>query len=323
MLQVQFRNVKANDRCSSRTRRPRWWSRPRRYQSGTIIYRYEKAKSPVFAGAYGRLPSGREAPRARAQRGTTVAGGAAASPFRRASASRYTLVVRQQQTATTGQPIPHMRPSASAGFGRIKANPPHAAPGQAIGLLGGSFNPPHAAHRMISEVALKRLGLDKVWWIVSPGNPLKKRSEAAPLAERMVLCRECCEESPHRRYRFRSRLADAVHRLDAGVPENSQSACALRLDHGGGQPCHLRSMAALAGDLHHGPRGRRRPAGMAPEGVGLQSCPCVCRIPRAGDGGSWPGAHAGARLDVPHRPALARFLDGAAQQGASPRRKRC
>src|SRR5215475_12395419 len=72
---------------------------------------------------------------------------------------------------------------------RIKARPPYAAPGQAIGLLGGSFNPPHAAHRLISEVALKRLGLDKVWWIVSPGNPLKKRNEIAPLAERLRLCR--------------------------------------------------------------------------------------------------------------------------------------
>jgi nicotinate-nucleotide adenylyltransferase len=78
---------------------------------------------------------------------------------------------------------------APSTFGRIKAQPPYAAPGQVIGLLGGSFNPPHAAHRLISETALKRLGLDKVWWIVSPGNPLKNRAEQAPLAERMVLCR--------------------------------------------------------------------------------------------------------------------------------------
>jgi nicotinate-nucleotide adenylyltransferase len=56
-------------------------------------------------------------------------------------------------------------------------------------LLGGSFNPPHAAHRLISEVVLKRLGLDKVWWIVSPGNPLKRRNETAPLTERMRLAR--------------------------------------------------------------------------------------------------------------------------------------
>lgn len=89
-----------------------------------------------------------------------------------------------------------MPPKAPARFGRITARPPYAGPGQAIGLLGGSFNPPHVAHRMISEVALKRLGLDKVWWIVSPGNPLKSRADATPLAERMILCREMAR-NPH------------------------------------------------------------------------------------------------------------------------------
>jgi nicotinate-nucleotide adenylyltransferase len=89
-----------------------------------------------------------------------------------------------------------MRQSIPIHPARIKARPPQAAPGQTIGLLGGSFNPPHAAHRLISEVALKRLGLDKVWWIVSPGNPLKKRVRAAPLAERMQLCRSMAT-NPH------------------------------------------------------------------------------------------------------------------------------
>jgi nicotinate-nucleotide adenylyltransferase len=89
-----------------------------------------------------------------------------------------------------------MRQSAPDRFGRIKAHPPHASPGQAIGLLGGSFNPPHAAHRMISETALKRLGLDKVWWIVTPGNPLKKWSDLAPLSERLILCRKMAT-NPH------------------------------------------------------------------------------------------------------------------------------
>ncbi len=67
--------------------------------------------------------------------------------------------------------------------------PPPAAAGMRIGLLGGSFNPPHAAHRLISLNALKRLRLDRVWWMVSPGNPLKEHSELAPLAERIALCR--------------------------------------------------------------------------------------------------------------------------------------
>jgi len=59
--------------------------------------------------------------------------------------------------------------------------------GMRIGLLGGSFNPPHQAHRDISLFAMKRLGLDRVWWLVTPGNPFKidaphsleKRMEAA------------------------------------------------------------------------------------------------------------------------------------------------
>lgn len=53
-----------------------------------------------------------------------------------------------------------------------------------VGLLGGSFNPAHEGHVYISKVAMKRLGLDQVWWLVSPQNPLKSTKEMAPLAER-------------------------------------------------------------------------------------------------------------------------------------------
>jgi nicotinate-nucleotide adenylyltransferase len=55
-----------------------------------------------------------------------------------------------------------------------------------IGLLGGSFNPSHAAHREISLTALKRLGLDQVWWLVTPGNPLKDVSKLPELAKRVA-----------------------------------------------------------------------------------------------------------------------------------------
>lgn len=65
---------------------------------------------------------------------------------------------------------------------------PHALSGQSIGLLGGSFDPAHAGHVHISREALKRLGLDRVWWLVSPGNPLKHRGPA-PLAQRMAQAR--------------------------------------------------------------------------------------------------------------------------------------
>ena len=64
---------------------------------------------------------------------------------------------------------------------------PHAAKGLAVGLFGGSFNPPHAGHALVAEIALRRLALDQLWWMVTPGNPLKSTRELAPLAERIRL----------------------------------------------------------------------------------------------------------------------------------------
>jgi nicotinate-nucleotide adenylyltransferase len=54
------------------------------------------------------------------------------------------------------------------------------------GLLGGSFNPAHGGHRGISLAAMAALGLDELWWLVSPGNPLKSRADMAPLAARLA-----------------------------------------------------------------------------------------------------------------------------------------
>ncbi len=74
-------------------------------------------------------------------------------------------------------------------FGSLSVRVPPATAGQRIGLLGGSFNPPHRAHVAISEAVMKRLGLDEVWWIVTPGNPLKSHGDLAPLTERLAACR--------------------------------------------------------------------------------------------------------------------------------------
>ena len=62
---------------------------------------------------------------------------------------------------------------------------PPSARNMRIGLFGGSFNPPHPGHQLVSRQALKRLGLDAVWWLVTPGNPLKDPSELAPLEQRV------------------------------------------------------------------------------------------------------------------------------------------
>ncbi len=67
---------------------------------------------------------------------------------------------------------------------------PTHAPGQKIGLLGGSFDPAHDGHRTASLLALRRLKLDWVWWLVSPGNPLKDTQLLAPLDVRLAIARE-------------------------------------------------------------------------------------------------------------------------------------
>jgi nicotinate-nucleotide adenylyltransferase len=58
-----------------------------------------------------------------------------------------------------------------------------------IGLFGGSFNPPHEGHRLVSRECLKRLELDAVWWLVTPGNPLKDHTELAPVEARITAAR--------------------------------------------------------------------------------------------------------------------------------------
>ncbi|MFN3889926.1 MAG: nicotinate-nucleotide adenylyltransferase [Beijerinckiaceae bacterium] len=75
------------------------------------------------------------------------------------------------------------------GFARL----PRHTPGMRIGLFGGTFNPPHMGHRLASVIALKRLKLDAVWWLVTPGNPLKENSGLPPLGLRMQAARKLAD----------------------------------------------------------------------------------------------------------------------------------
>ncbi len=70
---------------------------------------------------------------------------------------------------------------------------PHARPGEVIGLLGGSFDPAHDGHAHITREALKRFRLDRVWWLVSPGNPLKAHGPA-PMEMRLARAREVIDD---------------------------------------------------------------------------------------------------------------------------------
>jgi nicotinate-nucleotide adenylyltransferase len=76
---------------------------------------------------------------------------------------------------------------ANSRLGRVVL-PAHAR-GMRIGLFGGTFDPPHAAHRAACLLAMRRLKLDRVWWLVTPGNPLKDTHGLTPLAERMAAAR--------------------------------------------------------------------------------------------------------------------------------------
>lgn len=66
---------------------------------------------------------------------------------------------------------------------------PPAPPGLTVGLYGGTFDPPHEAHRLVAETALRRLSLDRVWWMVTPGNPLKDHGRLASLERRIAASR--------------------------------------------------------------------------------------------------------------------------------------
>jgi nicotinate-nucleotide adenylyltransferase len=86
------------------------------------------------------------------------------------------------------------------------------------GLLGGSFNPAHRAHRALSLHALRRAGLDEVWWLVSPGNPLKPQKGMAPLPARFAAARRIARRAPIRVTAIEAELgthytADTLRRL--------------------------------------------------------------------------------------------------------------
>lgn len=69
--------------------------------------------------------------------------------------------------------------------------------GQRVGLLGGSFNPPHEGHLHISQIALRMLKLDALWWLVSPGNPLKDPHIYEPLPTRLNACESLLADESH------------------------------------------------------------------------------------------------------------------------------
>jgi nicotinate-nucleotide adenylyltransferase len=86
-----------------------------------------------------------------------------------------------------------MKLASAATKSATQALPLHTE-GMRIGLLGGSFNPPHEAHRAITLFAIKRLQLDRVWWLVTPGNPLKEHGALRALEQRAEAARRMARD---------------------------------------------------------------------------------------------------------------------------------
>ena len=100
---------------------------------------------------------------------------------------------------------------------------PPAGAGQRIGLFGGSFNPPHKGHRHVALTALQRLSLDAVWWLVTPGNPLKSGNGLAPLSRRIEMARRCARHPRMRVSAFEAAIgtrysADTIRYVESRYP---------------------------------------------------------------------------------------------------------
>ncbi len=155
-----------------------------------------------------------------------------------------------------------------------------------VGLLGGSFNPAHAGHRHIAELALRRLRLDQVWLLVSPGNPLKRDHRMMPLAKRLASARAIAdgrrivataiEAALHTRY-----TVDTLRALRRHFPRirfvwlmGADNLVQLPRWRGWLEIVHTTPFAvlprptythrALAGQAAHRLRAARRPASLAP-----------------------------------------------------------
>jgi nicotinate-nucleotide adenylyltransferase len=163
---------------------------------------------------------------------------------------------------------------------------PPALPGQRVGLLGGSFDPAHEGHLLITERALKALRLDAVWWLVSPGNPLKTEAPA-PIERRVAAARRLVRDR-------RVVVTDIEARI--GTRYTAETLTGLRRRYPGVRFVWLMGSDSLAG-FHRWDRWQSILA-MVPVAV-------LARPGQQLKAGLSPAARAYARWRVPQRSAAA------------------
>ena len=190
--------------------------------------------------------------------------------------------------------------------------PPHA-PGMRIGLFGGTFDPPHQAHLAASLLALKRLKLDRVWWLVTPGNPLKNTSGLAPLQTAHRRRPRAHPSSAHRRDRSRSCHQDEIYLRHDKMVDCPLPAGPIRLDHGRGQFAELSPLAEMARNSEAGAVRGDRPPRAEPLRRRQPGRPGARPRPHSGTRRRQPALPQAAGLDLPARPQIAAVLDRAAR----------
>ena len=214
-------------------------------------------------------------------------------------------------------------PSARSPAARARVVLPPYAPGMRIGLFGGTFDPPHAAHRAACLLAMHRLGLDRVWWLVTPGNPLKDTRGLAPLGERIAAARALAASSVYQRDRFRSPVGHALHLRNGVLPGPPLPRRTLCLDHGRRQFAQLPPLATVAGHRRTGTDRNRRSAWSEPVRHRERGRPDVCA--RAPTRGSREGS-AGTKttgMDLFAWPQIAVVVDRAARGAGTLRGRQC
>jgi nicotinate-nucleotide adenylyltransferase len=133
------------------------------------------------------------------------------------------LVCVKEIDFTAGRTSVKTGRDGTQGEARMRTGFPMATRGMVIGLLGGSFDPAHAGHAHITREALDRMGLDQVWWLVSPGNPLKAR-QPAPMADRLARAQAVMQHPRVKITDLEVRLgtrytAETIEKLQAVYPE--------------------------------------------------------------------------------------------------------
>ena len=150
----------------------------------------------------------------------------------------------------------------------IASFPPHGA-GQRIGLYGGSFNPPHEGHRHVALMALRRLALDRLWLLVTPGNPLKNHDGLPSLEARLAKARSIMTHPRIDVSGVEAALGSDMTVDTVTALSTRASLASLRLDHGRRQSRKLPPLASLASPRRSRADGRHRPSGSDASGLAL------------------------------------------------------